>query len=115
MAAVVWGPPAMGEFESTEYQGRFSTTWSAFDRGEIQTRTLADGSVTIPTELRTGASDGNPKSRAHTGSYWVLVALQGDGRVAIPLRYEAVSTEELRNKGSLTAMVGLAHQSGKSE
>lgn len=115
MVAIVRVPPAPGEFEPKAYADQFSATWSAFDRGEIRTRTLADGSVAIPTDFGTGASHTNPEPRAHTRWHWVLVAVNGYGRVAIPLRYESMSTAQLRRDGLLTAAVGLSRDVEKSD
>lgn len=113
--ALVRAPPPTAEFELTEYRDRFSWTWLAVDRGEILTRTLTDGCVTIPTAFTTGASHRNPESRAHTRWQWVLVAADGYGRVAIPLRYESMKSNELRREGTLTTAVGLAREKATSK
>lgn len=105
LVAIVWAPPATGEFEVAKYQSDLSEGFSAIE--EIGSRTNREGVATIPHEFRTGANHERPASYAHTRWYWLLVAAEGYGSVAVPLRYESMVTKELKTQGRLPAYVGL--------
>lgn len=104
--AIVWAPPATGEFELHEYFDRLSSGFSAINK--IVAKTNGAGIATIDREFRTGASHKRPISHAHTSWYWVLVSADDYGSVAVPLRYESITSKELKALGRLPAYVGLA-------
>lgn len=105
LVAIVWGPPATGEFELHEFQDHLSRGFSAIE--EIGAKTSGAGIAAIVHEFRTGASHKRPISHAHTRWYWVIVSAEDYGSVAVPLRYESMTSNELSARGRLLAYVGL--------
>ncbi len=103
--AIVWAPPATGEFQLHEYTERISPGLQAMDG--IAATTNDSGMATIDHEFRTGANYERPQTHAHTRWYWLLVSADGYGTVAVPLRYESMTSAELRRQGRLPAYVGL--------
>ena len=106
--AIVWAPPATGEFELHEYQERLSSGFAAIE--EIGPQTNDAGLVIIDQEFRTGANYERPTPYAHTRWYWLLVSAKGYGSVAVPLRYESMASKDLKAMGRLPAYVGLIRQ-----
>jgi hypothetical protein len=107
VVAIIWAPPATGDFALERYHEYFSAAWKSMAAGKMGVSTGPDGSITIDFEFRTGASHVNPEPRAHTRWYWLLVSAEDYGAVAVPLRYDSMTTKSLRQQKSLPAYVGL--------
>jgi hypothetical protein len=112
--AIVRGLPASEEFSLADHRERLSGLRELLVAGDLGTLngsvgagTGRDGTVTLDVEFRTGASHRNPVPRAHTRWYWVLVSADRCGTVAVPLRYESLTTKQLREQQTLSAYVGL--------
>lgn len=105
LVAIVLALPATDEFELHEYQDRLSNGFSAIQDIGVQTDLF--GLATIDQEFRTGASHERQDSHAHTRWYWLLVEAENFGSVAIPLRYESMSTQSIIGDYRLPAYVGL--------
>lgn len=105
IVSIIWSPPANGEFELHEYQERLSSGFLAIKETGMKTNDA--GIAVIQQELKTGANHERPTSHAHTRWYWLLVTADDYGGVAVPLRYESLPTQELKEMESLPAYVGL--------
>ncbi len=115
--AIVRGLPAGEEFSLADHRERLSGLKELLAAGDIGALngsvgagTGSDGTVTLDVEFRTEASHKNPVPRAHTRWYWVLVSADRHGTVAVPLRYESLTTKQLREQKTLLAYVGLLPQ-----
>ncbi|GAB5445111.1 MAG: hypothetical protein Fues2KO_54600 [Fuerstiella sp.] len=103
--AIVWAPPATSEFELHEYRDKLSNGFSAINETGVQTNVA--GRATIDQQFRTGANHKMPIAHVHTRWYWVLVSAADYGSVSVPLRYESMTSKDLKAMGRLPAYVGL--------
>jgi hypothetical protein len=103
--AIVWAPPATSEFERHQYRDQLSNGFSSIKETGVQTDVA--GRATIDQKFRTGANHDRPIAQAHTRWYWVLVSAADYGSVAVPLRYESMTSKDLKAVGRLPAYLGL--------
>lgn len=113
--AIVRTPPNSSDSASGDSNELIAETWNNLRSGNIGVNTDSSGSVLINQQFRTGATHIHPEPRAHTRWYWVLVSAEDYGGTAIPLRYDAVTLESLREQAALPVYVGLAQRHLDSE
>lgn len=107
---IVRALPADADFDVSELHNSIAARLAELESGDAIAKTDSKGSATIVSNFTTGASHTRPKAHAHMNWYWVLVSAKGYGSVAVPLRYESIPTEQLREQEFLPVSVGLAPQ-----
>jgi len=105
LVSIVWSPPASEAFALDSHE-QLAGGLSAIEL--LGKRTDPSGRATIQQEFRTGANHTRPEPHAHTRWYWLLVSADGYGEVAVPLRYESLTTKSLKQLKRLPAYVGMA-------
>jgi hypothetical protein len=109
--AIVRAMPPMDQADPAEYHEHFLVAWERLSEGTIGSMTDTDGSAIIVVQFSTGASHTNPTPRAHLRGHWIIVSAGEYGSVAVPLRYESMTTKSLREQQPLPAYVGLMRHS----
>lgn len=102
---VVRATPGTGEYPVAEFSGELSPT--VLNDPDFSAVTGPDGIARVTRQFHTVASNRNPVTRALVGGHWILVAREGFGTVAIPLRTEPVPIKQIREQGKISAMVPL--------